>query len=196
MQSETEVADACSNALLRMYTKKGDTKNGSTSVIDISSDDDETEAPSPHPAMQMMKKNREHIEMYKIESKKPDSKIPVIDSPDSILPNVSLTLSNIPKKIVVPSKINTSAHVSLFFIIKNLKRSFLALKISLNINKNVCKISNGYTQYSETSLILLNAGACKIYEVPITGQNELEWANCRVPDTPSLLAIDQPAATP
>ena len=31
---------------------------------------------------------------------------------------------------------------------------------------------------------------CKIYEVPITGQNELEWANCRVPDTPSLLAIN------
>ena len=52
--------------------------------------------------------------------------------------------------------------------------------------------------YSETSLILLNAETCEIYEVliPITGQNELEWANCRVPDIPSLLAINQPAVTP
>ena len=37
--------------------------------------------------------------------------------------------------------------------------------------------------YSEASLILLNAEACRIYEVPIAGQNELECANCRVPDT-------------
>ena len=33
---------------------------------------------------------------------------------------------------------------------------------------------NFETSYGETSLILLIAGTCKIYEVPITSQNELE----------------------
>ena len=52
------------------------------------------------------------------------------------------------------------------------------------------------TTYSGTSLISLNGETWKIYEVPITGQNPPERANCRDHDTPSLVTMNQPAAPP